>query len=170
MKTVILVIAMLTFSTALYAAPLGIREIELGMHKDQAMELLLKHKEIKCYERHCKENAFIIRPATFTYSFGKEVNKLLSITIEFRPMNYAAMLQGMVDKYGPPHETKNEIWMNKAGTQLENIVSEWHMDDGALIVKKLGSNMDTSEIAMLSKYISDEIQIKKDQDKKLPGF
>lgn len=171
MKKIVLITIMFSLVTSSsYAANLGVREIELGMDKAQVIELLNKHKGVRCYENFCQENAWVIRPCNFTYSFGKEIKKLLSITIEFAKMNNTAIIQGMIDKYGKASEVKTEVWQNKAGAKFDNTVTIWNHENGVIEAREIGSKLDFGEIVMISKEASKEMELKKLKDKSEPGF
>jgi hypothetical protein len=162
-------LVVLTTSTA-YAAKLGIREIELGMGKQQAMELLNKHPGIKCISNSCREEAEIIRPAKFFYMFGSENGKLNSIGIEFDDSHFDAMLQGMIDKYGKETEIQHGIWQSKGGVKLNNSVYVWILIDGQMKASKIGNKMGVSSIIMLGNDYLEEMRLRKMKDKQLPGF
>lgn len=159
-----------SFSIDCFAASLGIRDIEIGSSKKQAMELIATHKGTKCYSTSCEEKTEIIRPVKITYLFGKHIEKLLFIKTDFQTFNYATMLQAMIDKYGKEDKTEDEPWENKAGVKYTNTVSTWNRPDGILKVKLIGSRTGFGSIEMISSDLQEEIKLQKQQDRTAQGF
>lgn len=152
------------------ASNLGIRDIEIGMSKNQAIELISKHPGAKCYVSFCEEKTEIIRPVKIMYQFGRHVEKLLYIKTEFQSFNHSTMLQAMIDKYGKEDITEDELWENKAGTKYNNTVSSWNLPDGRLYVKRIGPRTGVGEIEMVSSDLQEEIKLQKQKDRTVQGF
>jgi len=172
MCVMVFLAALFVLTPSVFAAPLGIREITIGMSKEEVVDALENHKGARCYDdyNYCQESTWIKRGAQVTYFFGKHKQKLTSIHIRFLSKFSDVMLEGLVEKYGKPTKTFTETWQNRAGAAFDNNVSTWVTPDGAITIKVHGEDFNDGEISMVGKITDEEISTQKEKDKSLPGF
>ena len=80
------------------------------------------------------------------------------------------MLDGLIEKYGKPTNTKTEVWQNKMGAKFDNNIAEWTFPNGQLNIRLHGSKFDSGEITLIGNEAIAEMNAQKAKDKASTGF
>ena len=68
--------------------------------------------------------------------------KLVGVTLSYKPSMFGDLISAYTNKFGqPPHETKEESVITKAGVEYINEIKSWNTDSGEFIVEKYGSSI-----------------------------
>jgi hypothetical protein len=70
--------------------------------------------------------------------------KLYSIGMSFSTNAHSKIHAMLIGKYGLPNAERNEPVQNTMGAVFDNVVSEWHFSEGALVLKMRAGKIDTS--------------------------
>jgi hypothetical protein len=154
-----------------HGAPLGVRDVNIGMDKMEVVDLLKGHKDSKCEDNYCTEYAFVIKPVQIQYYFGRKTGKLISMRLTYRNRFNDAMLSGLKEKFGPPIGQRTKVWQNLVGAKFDNTEWIWEFAEGSIVLDQIGEKMDDGVIIMTSTGLTkEEMAAENVQDKKQPGF
>jgi len=166
MKRIVLIL-MLVLPSLCQADGLGIREYELGTHKNDLPGI----NTMFCTKDGCLLNHYSIRDVDVQmfFSFNKE-DILNSIAIAFERKNYAKIYDALIDKWGEPTLVKTPVWTNMRGDKLDNIFSAWQLPEGVVTALYISSKINESSVSIRNSDASKDFAEKKQQQKALPGF
>ena len=153
------------------AEPLEFREFKMGMTRQEVESKIKKDlsKREGCFKDMCSKH-FDIKGVPVDALFIFTEDTLNEIGFAFKPTNYKALKDALIEKYGKPTQVEKELLQNNMGATFEGESASWKMKNGEVIISQYNGSTELGSILMHSpEYIKQNNEKRKD-DKAKPGF
>lgn len=93
----------------------------------------------ECYLDVAKTASYANKPARLRAQFRDD--KMSEATASFVPVNYEAIVEALVTRFGRPASKRSEVVQNKMGATFQNETSLWNVGGDQIIAMKYGSDL-----------------------------